>query len=90
MEDILDIYIPTVTMFQNFINKIKQHPINIKNYTAHPHNMVHVPAKFWEYTAMCVRVTVQKLNMTDSGRTGRGGGGGLSISPDPGLQRGGR
>ena len=28
--------------------KFKQHSINIKNYTAHPHDMVHVPAKFRE------------------------------------------
>ena len=33
--------------------KIKQHPINIKNYTAHPHDMVHIPAKCQENTAMC-------------------------------------
>ena len=26
--------------------KFKQHSINIKNYTAHPHHLVHVPAKF--------------------------------------------
>ena len=26
--------------------------INIKNYTAHPHDMVHVPAKFGENTSM--------------------------------------
>ena len=32
--------------------KFKQHPINFKNYTAHPHDMVHVPAKFRENTAM--------------------------------------
>ena len=25
---------------------------HIKNYTAHPHDMVHAPAKFWENTAM--------------------------------------
>ena len=32
--------------------KFKQHSINIKNYTAHPHDLVHVPAKFRENTAM--------------------------------------
>ena len=32
--------------------KFKQHPSNIKNYTAHPHDMVHVPAKFRENAAM--------------------------------------
>ena len=30
--------------------KLKQHSINIKNYTAHPHDMVHAPAKFRENT----------------------------------------
>ena len=47
------------------IAKFKQHPINIKNYTAHPHDMVHVPAKYRENTAMRFRVTVRKLNVTD-------------------------
>ena len=28
--------------------KIKQNPINIKNYAEHPHDMMHVPAKFQE------------------------------------------
>ena len=32
--------------------KFKQHSINIKNYTAYPHDMVHVPAKFRENTSM--------------------------------------
>ena len=35
------------------------------NYTAHPHGMVHVPAKFRENTAMRFWVTVRKLNVTD-------------------------
>ena len=43
----------------------KEHSINIKNYTAHPHDMVHVPAKFWENISMRFRVTVRKLNVTD-------------------------
>ena len=46
-------------------NKFKQHPINIKNYTAYPHDMVHVPAKFRENTAMRFWVTVWKLNVMD-------------------------
>ena len=45
--------------------KFKQHSINIKNYTAHPHDMVHIPAKFWENTSMRFWVTVRKLNVTD-------------------------
>ena len=45
--------------------KFKQHSINIKNYTAHPHDMVHVPAKFRENTSMRFWVTVRKLNVTD-------------------------
>ena len=53
------------------IHKFKQHSINIKNYTAHPHDMVHVPAKFRENTSMRFWVTVRKLNVTD-GRTDRG------------------
>ena len=64
-------------------NKFKQYPINIKNYTAHPHDMVHVPAKFRENTAMSFELfTVQKLNVMD-GQTE----GGVSISPVPGLRR---
>ena len=41
----------------------------MKNYTAHPHDMVHVPAKFRENTSMRFWVTVRKLNVTD-GQTG--------------------
>ena len=40
-------------------------PTGDKNYTAHPHDMVHVPVKFLENTAMSFWVTVQKLNVTD-------------------------
>ena len=40
-------------------------PINIKNYIAHPHHTVHVIGKFREYTAMSLRVTVRKRNVTD-------------------------
>ena len=43
----------------------------MKNYTAHPHDMVHVPAKFRENTAMRFRVRVRKLNMTDRRTDGR-------------------
>ena len=32
------------SIFKKFI-KFKQHSINIKNYTAHPHDLVHVSAK---------------------------------------------
>ena len=46
-----------------------------KIHTAHPQDMVHVPAKFRENTAMRFRVTVRKLNVTD-GRTDRKMGGG--------------
>ena len=63
----------------------KQNRINIKNYTAHPHHLVHVPAKFRENTAMRFRVTVRKLNVKDGG-----GGGGVAISPVLGLRCGGR
>ena len=45
---------------ENSIKKCKQPSINIKNYTAHPHDMVHVPAKFLENTSMRFRVTVRK------------------------------
>ena len=37
----------------------------IKNYTAHPHDLVHISAKFRENTAMRFWVTVRKLNVTD-------------------------
>ena len=50
------------------IKKFKQHSINIKNYTAHPHDLVYVPAKFRENTAMRFWVPVRKLNVTDGGR----------------------
>ena len=40
--------------------KFKQYSINIKNYTAHPHDMVHIPAKLRENTAMRFQVTVRK------------------------------
>ena len=62
--------------------------INIKNYTAHPHDMVHVPAMFRENTSMRFPVTVRNLNVTDR-RTDRRTGG-IVISPVPGLRLGGR
>ena len=55
-------------MFSIF-KKFKQHSINIKNYTAHPHDMVHIPEKFWENISMRFQVAVRKLNVTD-GRMG--------------------
>ena len=55
---------------QKIYKKFKQHSINIKNYTAHPHDMVHIPAKFRENTSMRFWVTVRKLNVTD-GQTDR-------------------
>ena len=79
-------------LFFSYISKFKQHSINIKNYTAHPHDMVHVPAKFWENTSMRFRVTVWKLNVTDGqmdGRTYRRTGA-LQYLPSLGLRRGGR
>ena len=42
---------------------VEQHLNNIKNHTAHPHGMVHVPAMFRENTAMCVGVTVRNLTV---------------------------
>ena len=42
-----------------------------KNYTAHPHHLVHVPAKFRENTAMRFWVTVRKLNVTDGQTDGQ-------------------
>ena len=71
--------------FLNFILfniKFKQHSINIKNYTAHAHDLVHVPAKFRENTAMRFWVTVRKLNVTD--RQTDGGGGALQYLLSPG------
>ena len=55
--------------------KFKQHSINIKNYTAHPHDKVHIPAKFQENTSMRFWVTVWKLKrdgQTDRQTDGRG------------------
>ena len=40
---------------ENFHHKFKQHSINIKNYTVHPHDMVHIPAKFSSYSAKTKR-----------------------------------
>ena len=71
---------------KKFIKISKKHSINIKNYTAHPHDLVHVPAKFRENTAMRFWVTVQKLNVTD-GQTDGTDGGALQYLPSPGLRR---
>ena len=49
--------------------KFKQHSINIKNYTAHPHDLVHVPAKFRENTAM--RFLSYSAKTKRDGRTDR-------------------
>ena len=67
MEDILVIdFIETTShKWRGIFQYFKQHPINIKNYTAHLHDMVHLPAQFWENTTMCFWVTVRKLNVTD-------------------------
>ena len=54
-----------ISIFKKIHKKFKQHSINIKNYTAHPHDMVHIPAKFGENTSMHFLVTVRKLNVTD-------------------------
>ena len=56
--------------------KFKQHPINIKNYTAHRHDMVHIdpPGKFRGNSIICLRVTLQKLNVTDRQTDGQRGG----------------
>ena len=45
--------------------------------------MVHIPVKFQENTAMRLRVTEQKLKVTDRQANGGGGGRGVSISPVP-------
>ena len=59
----------------------------IHHYTAHPHDMVHVPAKFRENTLMSFWVTVRKLNVTDrrmDGRTDRQTDGGRCNISRPG------
>ena len=74
--------------FNKFHKKFKQHSINIKNYTAHPHDMVHVPAKFRENTSMRFWVTVQKLNVTDRRTDRQTDGGRCNISrPGPSAPR---
>ena len=55
---------------KKILKKFQQHSINIKNNTAHPHDLVHIPAKFRLNTAMRFWVTVRKLNVTD-GQTDR-------------------
>ena len=73
------------SIFKKFIKKFKQHSINIKYYTAHPHDLVHIPAKFRENTAMRFWVIVRKLNVTDRQTDGQTDGrGGVAISPVPG------
>ena len=60
----------------------KQHPINLKNFSAHPHDIVHASAKFWEkYTAMHLRVSAKTKR---DGQTGS-----VSISPISGLRHAG-
>ena len=71
--------------------KFKQHSINIKNYTAHPHDMVHIPAKFRENTSnafLSYSAKTKRDRRTD-GQTDRRTGG-VAISPVPGLRRRGR
>ena len=53
------------------------------NYTAHPHDMVHIPAKFRENISMRFRVTVRKQNVMErwtDRRTDRWTGGHCNIS----------
>ena len=72
----------------------KQNSINIKNYTAHPHDMVHVPAKFRENTSMRFRVSAKtKRDRRTDGQTDRqtdGRMGGVAIFPVQGPRHGGR
>ena len=44
--------------------KLKQHPIHVKNYTAHPHDMVHAHAQIRGNTTLRLRVIEQKRNAT--------------------------
>ena len=82
------------SIFKKFI--FKQHSINIKNYTAHPHDLVHVSAKFRENKSMHFWVTVRKLNVTgrqtdrrtDRQTDGQTDGGRCNISrPGPSAPR---
>ena len=59
------------SIFKKFIKNSNNIPSISKNYTAHPHDLVHVPAKFRENTAMRFWVTVRKLNVTDRQTDGR-------------------
>ena len=65
------------SIFKKFIKNSNEIPSISKNYIAHPHYMVYVPAKFRENTSICFRVTVRKLN---------GWTGGVAISPVPGRR----
>ena len=51
--------------------KFKQHSINIKNYTAHPHDLVHVPAKFRENTFLSYSAKTKRDGQTDGWTDGR-------------------
>ena len=62
--------------------KFKKFNIPSISKTIHPHDLVHVPAKFRENTAMRFWATVRKLNVTDGQTDGRTGG--IAISPVPG------
>ena len=63
-------FYPHWKFFLQFFKNVKQHPINIKTIQHWPHDMVYVPAKFRENTAMRFWVTVRKLNVTDGGTEG--------------------
>ena len=78
------------TIFFLIFKKFKQHSSNIKNYTTHPHDMVHVPAKFRENTSM--RFSYSAKTKRDGRTDGQTDGqtGGVAISPVPGLRRRGR
>ena len=84
-----------ISNFICFHKKFKQHSINIKNYTAHPHHLVHVPAKFREISNAFLSYSAKTKR---DGRTDRqtdrqtdrrmdrqtDGRGGVAISPVPG------
>ena len=67
--------------------KIFKNSINVKNYTAHGHDIVHIPAKFRENTAMRLRVSAKTKR--DGQTDGRCTDGALQYL-HPGLRRRGR
>ena len=74
------------------IKKFIKIPSISKTIQHHPHDMVHVPAKFWENTSMrfSYSAKTKRDGQTDGQMDGQTDGGALQYLPVPGLRRCGR